>query len=126
MNVLTANGVIPEVLFTKIGFDGDDRGSRVVAAALRDAGMKVIDTPPWQEIAAVVKLATEEDVGFIVPDEAEQLLLDAGMPGWVVFRDSLPTTPTHRIQKNLIFEEGDDPRQGAFDCRAMKSRTAVS
>jgi len=57
--------VIPKVLVTKIGFDGHDRGSRVVAAGLRDAGMEVIYTPPWQEIATVVKLATEEDVDVI-------------------------------------------------------------
>jgi methylmalonyl-CoA mutase C-terminal domain/subunit len=55
----------PKVLVTKIGFDGHDRGSRVVAAYLRDAGMEVIYTPPWQELAAVVKLATEEDVDVI-------------------------------------------------------------
>jgi methylmalonyl-CoA mutase C-terminal domain/subunit len=55
----------PKVLVTKIGFDGHDRGSRVVAAYLRDAGMEVIYTPPWQEIGTVVKLATEEDVDVI-------------------------------------------------------------
>lgn len=61
-----SNGsMIPKVLVTKIGFDGHDRGSRVVAAGLRDAGMEVIYTPPWQEIAAVVKLAMEEDVDVI-------------------------------------------------------------
>jgi methylmalonyl-CoA mutase, C-terminal domain len=59
------SAVIPKVLVTKIGFDGHDRGSRVVAAGLRDAGMEVIYTPPWQEIAAVVKLALEEDVDVI-------------------------------------------------------------
>lgn len=53
------------VLITKIGLDGHDRGSRVVAAFLRDAGMEVIYTPPWQSISAVVKLATEEDVDVI-------------------------------------------------------------
>jgi methylmalonyl-CoA mutase, C-terminal domain len=57
--------LIPKVLVTKIGFDGHDRGSRVVAAGLRDAGMEVIYTPPWQEIPTVVKLATEEDVDVI-------------------------------------------------------------
>lgn len=57
--------IIPKVLVTKIGFDGHDRGSRVVAAHLRDAGMEVIYTPPWQEIPAVVKLAIEEDVDVI-------------------------------------------------------------
>jgi pivalyl-CoA mutase small subunit len=53
------------VLVTKIGLDGHDRGSRIVAAFLRDAGMEVIYTPPWQSIAAVVKLALEEDVDVI-------------------------------------------------------------
>jgi len=55
----------PKVLVTKIGLDGHDRGSRVVASYLRDAGMEVVYTPPWQDIAAVVKLATEEDVDVI-------------------------------------------------------------
>lgn len=55
----------PKVIVTKIGFDGHDRGSRVVAAALRDAGMEVVYTPPWQEIATVVKLAVEEDADVI-------------------------------------------------------------
>ncbi len=53
------------VLVTKIGLDGHDRGSRIVAAFLRDAGMDVIYTPPWQSVGAVVKLAAEEDVDAI-------------------------------------------------------------
>jgi len=55
----------PKVLITKIGLDGHDRGSRVVAAFLRDAGMEVLYTPPWQEIGQVVRLAEEEDVDVI-------------------------------------------------------------
>jgi methylmalonyl-CoA mutase C-terminal domain/subunit len=55
----------PKVIVTKIGFDGHDRGSRLVAAFLRDAGMEVIYTPPWQEVATVVKLAIEEDAEVI-------------------------------------------------------------
>jgi methylmalonyl-CoA mutase C-terminal domain/subunit len=55
----------PRVLVTKIGFDGHDRGSRIVAAFLRDAGMEVIYTPPWQEIVQVVRLALEEDVDVV-------------------------------------------------------------
>lgn len=55
----------PKVLITKIGLDGHDRGSRVVAAFLREAGMEVVYTPPWQSIPAVVKLALEEDVDVI-------------------------------------------------------------
>ena len=56
---------IPKVLVTKIGLDGHDRGSRLVAAHLRDAGMEVIYTGPWQDIANVVKLAIEEDIDVI-------------------------------------------------------------
>jgi len=59
------NSIPPRVLVTKIGLDGHDRGSRIVAAYLRDAGMEVIYTNPWQEIASVVKLALEEDVDVI-------------------------------------------------------------
>ncbi|MBA2547534.1 MAG: cobalamin B12-binding domain-containing protein [Burkholderiaceae bacterium] len=55
----------PKVIITKIGFDGHDRGSRIIAAFLRDAGMEVIYTPPWQEVATVVKLALEEDAEVI-------------------------------------------------------------
>jgi methylmalonyl-CoA mutase C-terminal domain/subunit len=55
----------PKVLVTKIGLDGHDRGSRVVAAFLRDAGMDVLYTPPWQEIGQVICLAEEEDVDVI-------------------------------------------------------------
>ena len=65
MNDTAAPAFRPRVLVTKIGLDGHDRGSRIVAAACRDAGMEVIYTPPWQSIPAVVKLALEEDVDVI-------------------------------------------------------------
>ena len=55
----------PKVLVTKIGFDGHDRGSRIVASALRDSGMDVIYTSPWQKIKTVTKVALEEDVDVI-------------------------------------------------------------
>lgn len=55
----------PKVLMTKIGLDGHDRGSRIVAAFLRDAGMEVVYTGPWQQIPAILKLALEEDVDVI-------------------------------------------------------------
>ncbi len=55
----------PKILVTKVGLDGHDRGSRIVAAFLRDAGMEVVYTGPWQEIPVIVKLALEEDVDII-------------------------------------------------------------
>ncbi len=55
----------PKVLVTKIGFDAHDRGSRIVAAYLRDAGMEVVYTGPWQKIPQVVAIALQEDVDVI-------------------------------------------------------------
>ena len=53
------------VLLTKIGFDGHDRGVKLVASALRDAGMEVIYTGPWQTVEGVVETALQEDVNVI-------------------------------------------------------------
>lgn len=53
------------VLVTKIGLDGHDRGSRLVAQFLRDAGMEVIYSPPWQTVDSVVAMALDEDVDVI-------------------------------------------------------------
>ena len=47
------------VLMTKIGLDGHDRGSRLVAQFLRDAGMEVAYTGPWQTIPDVVAMARD-------------------------------------------------------------------
>jgi len=55
----------PKVLVTKVGFDGHDRGSRIVAAYLRDAGMEVVYTGPWQTVPNVVQIALQEDVDVI-------------------------------------------------------------
>lgn len=55
----------PKVLITKVGFDGHDRGSRIVAAYLRDAGMEVVYTGPWQTVPNVVQIALQEDVDVI-------------------------------------------------------------
>jgi methylmalonyl-CoA mutase C-terminal domain/subunit len=56
---------IPKVLVTKIGFDGHDRGSRIVAAALRDAGMEVIYTGLRQTPQQIVIAALQEDADVI-------------------------------------------------------------
>lgn len=55
----------PRVLITKIGFDGHDRGSRIVATYLRDAGMEVIYTGPWQTVSDICTIASQEDVDVI-------------------------------------------------------------
>ena len=53
------------VLMTKIGLDGHDRGLRVVTTALREAGMEVIYTGPYQTIEQVTEAALQEDVDVI-------------------------------------------------------------
>jgi len=65
VNGIEDTRVPPRVLVTKIGLDGHDRGSRIVASYLRDAGMEVIYTAPWQSIEAVVTLALQEDIDVI-------------------------------------------------------------
>lgn len=53
------------VLIAKIGLDGHDVGAKVVARALRDAGMEVIYTGLRQMPDAVAKAAVEEDVDVV-------------------------------------------------------------
>jgi len=53
------------VLITKPGLDGHDRGAKVVARGLRDAGMKVIYTGLHQTPEQVVQAAIQEDVDVI-------------------------------------------------------------
>ncbi|MGD8780021.1 MAG: cobalamin B12-binding domain-containing protein [Ignavibacteria bacterium] len=53
------------VLIAKGGLDGHDRGAKVVAAALRDAGMEVIYTGLRQTPAMIVEAALQEDVDAI-------------------------------------------------------------
>jgi len=53
------------VLLAKPGLDGHDRGAKVVARALRDAGMEVIYTGIRQTPEMIVEAAIQEDVNVI-------------------------------------------------------------
>lgn len=53
------------ILVAKPGLDGHDRGAKVVARALRDAGMEVIYTGLHQTPDMIVEAALQEDVDFI-------------------------------------------------------------
>ena len=78
------------VVLAKVGLDGHDRGIKVVARALRDAGMQVIYAGLWQTPEAVVRAVADEDAGWLglsilsgahltlVP-RVLQLLRDAGL-----------------------------------------------
>jgi methylmalonyl-CoA mutase C-terminal domain/subunit len=53
------------VLVAKVGLDGHDRGAKVVAAALRDAGMEVIYSGLRKTPEVIVEAAAQEDVDAI-------------------------------------------------------------
>lgn len=53
------------VLVAKVGLDGHDRGAKVVAAALRDAGMEVIYSGLRKTPEMIVEAALQEDVDAI-------------------------------------------------------------
>jgi methylmalonyl-CoA mutase, C-terminal domain len=53
------------VLIAKPGLDGHDRGAKIVARALRDAGFEVIFTGIRQRVDAIVATALQEDVDLV-------------------------------------------------------------
>lgn len=80
------------IVLAKVGLDGHDRGIKVVARALRDAGMHVIYAGLWQTPEAVVRTVADEDADWLgisllsgahmtlVPRVLE-LLREAGLDG---------------------------------------------
>lgn len=83
------------VLVAKPGLDGHDRGAKVVAAALRDAGMEVIYTGLHQTPEMVATAAVQEDVDVVglsilsgahmtLFPRVRQLLVEAGRPDILV------------------------------------------
>jgi methylmalonyl-CoA mutase cobalamin-binding domain/chain len=53
------------IVLAKVGLDGHDRGIKVVARALRDAGMHVIYAGLWQTPEAVVRTIADEDADWV-------------------------------------------------------------
>jgi methylmalonyl-CoA mutase C-terminal domain/subunit len=79
------------VLVAKPGLDGHDRGAKVVAAALRDAGMEVVYTGLHQTPEMIATAAVQEDVDVVglsilsgahmtLFPRVRQLLVDEGRP----------------------------------------------
>ena len=84
------------VLIAKPGLDGHDRGAKIIARALRDAGMEVIYTGLRQTPEQIVAAAVQEDVDAIglsilsgahnvLFPEIMRLLKDEGAEGIIVF-----------------------------------------
>ncbi|HMP03612.1 MAG TPA: cobalamin B12-binding domain-containing protein [Gemmatales bacterium] len=53
------------IVLAKVGLDGHDRGVKVVARGLRDAGFHVIYSGLWQTPEAVIRMVADEDADFL-------------------------------------------------------------
>src|ERR1700682_3329216 len=62
---MPATTVPLRIVLAKVGLDGHDRGIKVVARALRDAGMEVIYAGLWQTPEGLGPTAADEDAGWL-------------------------------------------------------------
>ena len=80
------------VLVAKPGLDGHDRGAKVVATALRDAGMEVIYTGLHQTPEMIADAAVQEDVDVVgLAASGITLLLQSQAAAWLVATTTLPS-----------------------------------
>ncbi|OGU28418.1 MAG: methylmalonyl-CoA mutase [Ignavibacteria bacterium GWA2_55_11] len=98
------------VLVAKAGLDGHDRGAKVVAAALRDAGMEVIYTGLRKTPEVIVQAALQEDVDVI----GVSLLSGAHM---TIFPKVLSLMKEKGLNDVLLFGGGIIPQE---DIRKLK------
>lgn len=92
------------VIVAKAGLDGHDRGAKVVAAALRDAGMEVIYTGLRKTPEMIVEAALQEDVDAI----GVSILSGAHM---TIFPKILNLLKEKGLQDVLLFGGGIIPEQ---------------
>jgi len=98
------------VLVAKPGLDGHDRGAKVVAAALRDAGMEVVYTGLHQTPEMIASAAVQEDVDVVglsilsgahmtLFPRVRQLLVEQGRPDVLVTGGGIiPREDMERLQ----------------------------
>lgn len=98
------------VLVAKPGLDGHDRGAKVVARALRDAGMEVIYTGLHQTVEQVVEAAIQEDVDVI----GLSILSGAQMTLFPKIRELLDK---NNAQDIILLGGGTIPQE---DCDALR------
>src|SRR5437588_1411616 len=108
---MTSEGKI-RILMAKAGLDGHDRGVKVVARALRDAGMEVIYTGLHQTPEQVVNTAVQEDVDAI----GLSLLSGAHM---TLFPRILELLKAEEAADILLFGGGTIPQDDVQDLKEM-------
>jgi methylmalonyl-CoA mutase, C-terminal domain len=100
------------VLVAKPGLDGHDRGAKVVARALRDAGIEVVYTGLHQTPAQVVDTAIQEDADFI----GLSILSGAHM---TLFAEVMSLLKQRDAQDIIVFGGGIIPDADADELRKM-------
>jgi len=118
--------VAVRVVVAKPGLDGHDRGAKVVARALRDAGMEVIYTGLHQTPAQIVEAALQEDaqaIGLSIHSGAHmtlfpkvlELLREQGADDVIVFGGGIvPAADIEELQRQgvaAIFTPGTPMRE---------------
>ena len=103
------------VLIAKPGLDGHDRGAKVVARALRDAGMEVIYTGLRQTPEQIVSAAIQEDV------DAIGLSILSGAHN-VLFPEIMRLLASQGASDIPVFAGGIIPEQDVAKLRAMGIR----
>lgn len=100
------------VLVAKAGLDGHDRGAKVVAAALRDAGMEIIYTGLRQTPEMIVEAAIQEDVDAI----GISILSGAHM---TIFPRILELMKQKNVDDILLFGGGIIPEEDLKNLKEM-------
>ena len=100
------------VLIAKAGLDGHDRGAKVVAAALRDAGMEIIYTGLRQTPEMIVNAAIQEDVDAI----GISILSGAHM---TIFPKILNLMKEKNVEDILLFGGGIIPENDLIRLKKM-------
>lgn len=103
------------VLIAKPGLDGHDRGAKVIARALRDAGMEVIYTGLRQTPEQIVAAAVQEDV------DAIGLSILSGAHN-VLFPEILRLLAEQEAQEIIVFAGGIIPEQDIAKLKALGIR----
>ena len=103
------------ILIAKPGLDGHDRGAKVIARALRDAGMEVIYTGLRQTPEQIVSAAVQEDV------DAIGLSILSGAHN-VLFPEIMRLLAEQDAQEIIVFAGGIIPEQDIAKLKAMGIR----
>ena len=78
--------------------------------------------------AQILDSTRRMDIATDVHDFCRERLAYYKAPGWILFKEEIPTTGTQKVQKHAILSSPDDPRQepGIVDLRDRKKRAAMN